>query len=595
LGERALAARTPCCAEHPGHGVVSQSGSPGPWLLRTLLERGSCHHRLVSSPLIEEGRAALRGGDAAAARRAFESALAEVESGEALEGLAEALYFEHQYSAAVARYERAYTAYRRERNNMAAGRVARALAWITGNVLGDWAVRSGWLARARTILEEAGEDRPEHGWVLIIKAFSEPDAQVRESVLREAIAVGRRFGDPDIEFLALGYLGGLFVMTDRVEEGLVLSDEALAAVCAGELTELATVDEIFCGLFWACELVNDVPRADQWMRAAAERMRRSNVVAAFCRAHYGGILTAAGRWKEAETELVESVRHFDRGMPPRRAAALIRLADLRVRQGRLEEAAQLLHGLEQHPDAIRTLAALHLARGETALARDLLERRTQSADDEVPTVGESTMVGPLLVLLVDVYLEERNLGAADRVVRRLGGIAEAQRGQYLKAAAALARGRVCIASGQEDARACLHRALEGFARAQLPMELGRTHLEMARALAERSPEVAIAEAKAALEAFERLEAARHADAAAALLRSLGAPIRTGPKGAGTLTKREAEILWLLGAGLSNPEIADRLYITRKTVEHHVGSLLSKLGLRNRAEAAAYAARANISP
>jgi DNA-binding NarL/FixJ family response regulator len=100
-------------------------------------------------------------------------------------------------------------------------------------------------------------------------------------------------------------------------------------------------------------------------------------------------------------------------------------------------------------------------------------------------------------------------------------------------------------------------------------------------MSKRSPEVAVAEAKAALEAFERLEAARHADAAGALLRSLGAPIRTGPKGVGALTRREAEVLALVGAGLSNPEIGDRLYITRKTVEHHVGNILSKLGLRNR--------------
>jgi hypothetical protein len=113
-------------------------------------------------------------------------------------------------------------------------------------------------------------------------------------------------------------------------------------------------------------------------------MQRSNVVAAFCRAHYGGILTAAGRWQEAETELVQAVRHFDRGLSGRRAAAIIRLADLRVRQGRLEEAAQLLQGLEQHPDAVRTLAALHLARGDTALARELLERATQGLDCEVP-------------------------------------------------------------------------------------------------------------------------------------------------------------------------------------------------------------------
>ena len=71
-------------------------------------------------------------------------------------------------------------------------------------------------------------------------------------------------------------------------------------------------------------------------------------------------------------------------------------------------------------------------------------------------------------------------------------------------------------------------------------------------------------------------------------------MRTGPKGAGTLTKREAEILQLLAAGLSNPEIGDRLYITRKTVETHVGNLLAKLGLRNRAEAAAFVTRQKIS-
>ena len=93
-------------------------------------------------------------------------------------------------------------------------------------------------------------------------------------------------------------------------------------------------------------------------------------------------------------------------MPERRAAAIIRLADLRVRQGRLEEAGQLLKGLEQHPDAVRTLAAFHLARGDAALARDLLERATEVPDEEVAAIGASTMLGPLLALLVDVYLEQ---------------------------------------------------------------------------------------------------------------------------------------------------------------------------------------------
>jgi hypothetical protein len=122
--------------------------------------------------------------------------MAGAEPGEALEGLAEALYLKREYAEAAAHYERAYAAYRREGRSMAAGRAARAVAWITGNVFGDWAVQSGWTARAGTILEEAGQDRPERGWVLILRADAEPDAQAREAPLGQAIAIGRRFGDP---------------------------------------------------------------------------------------------------------------------------------------------------------------------------------------------------------------------------------------------------------------------------------------------------------------------------------------------------------------------------------------------------------------
>lgn len=103
--------------------------------------------------------------------------------------------------------------------------------------------------------------------------------------------------------------------------------------------------------------------------------------------------------------------------------------------------------------------------------------------------------------------------------------------------------------------------------------------------------MAIAEARQALAGFERLGAARDADAAAAFLRSLGVrAARSGPKGIGLLTRREREVLELLGEGLSNPEIAERLVVSRKTVEHHVARILSKLALRGRAQAAAYAAR-----
>jgi DNA-binding NarL/FixJ family response regulator len=149
---------------------------------------------------------------------------------------------------------------------------------------------------------------------------------------------------------------------------------------------------------------------------------------------------------------------------------------------------------------------------------------------------------------------------------------------------------VCLAAGDGDPRSCLRAALAGFSRAQLPLELARARLELASSLAAEQPDAARTEAREALKAFEVLDARRDVDAAAALLRTLGVRATPARRGTGQLTRREAEILELLGHGLSNPDISDRLYISRKTVEHHVGNILAKLGLRSRAEAAAYAAR-----
>jgi DNA-binding NarL/FixJ family response regulator len=339
-------------------------------------------------------------------------------------------------------------------------------------------------------------------------------------------------------------------------------------------------------MFGACVHTHDIPRAEQWLRAVEDLSGRGlTAVGAFCRAHYGSILTAAGRWSEAESQLTEAARIAEQGYAAMHVEVLVRLADLRVRQGRYEEAAQLLDGLDHHAEAARPLAALRLARGEIELARDLLERSLPSAggDDDVSAA-------PMLTLLVDAHLAAGAVAEASQVAQRLHRLAERCGSPFARASAALARGKICLASGSGDARTCLHEALAVFAKAQMPVEAARARLELARAAVVERPEVAVSEARAALRAFEQLTAARDADAAAALLRSLGAPSRSGPKLRAELTRREAEVLQLLGHGLSNPEISERLCISAKTVEHHVGRILSKLGLRNRAEAAAHAVR-----
>mgnify|MGYP000229961261 FL=1 len=124
----------------------------------------------------------------------------------------------------------------------------------------------------------------------------------------------------------------------------------------------------------------------------------------------------------------------------------------------------------------------------------------------------------------------------------------------------------------------------------MALDAARTRLDLARAHEANEPEVAVGEARTALAELERLGAPRDADAAAALLRRQGVAGRTGPKGLGLLSRRELEVLRMLAEGLTNAEIAARLFISTKTAGHHVGSVLAKLNLRSRSEAAAYAVR-----
>ena len=155
----------------------------------------------------------------------------------------------------------------------------------------------------------------------------------------------------------------------------------------------------------------------------------------------------------------------------------------------------------------------------------------------------------------------------------------------VRAAAALARARVCLAAVTATRRLHLREALAGFAAAGMPVEIAASPPRARRrCLGDDGREVAIAEARAALVTFRGAEASRLEHEAVALLRGLGVREPRDATG-GELTKRETEVLELIGEGLSNPEIAERLYLSRKTVEFHVSNVLAKLGLRSRTEAA----------
>ena len=518
----------------------------------------------------------------------MECSIVDAKSGIVLEDQARARHARGDYRGSLELYEAAFAAYRASGDLLAAARAARTVGWFRGWVFGEWAVYQGWAGRASALLEQAGDARA-GAWVRYEQARRGSDLDEQRRLYLETIRLARSTGDVDLECDATASLGMMLVFSGLVEEGMDHLDQALAAICGGGVQELPVIEGCLCGLLHACERTHDVDRAQQWLGAADEVIRGGNLlaVAGYCRAHYAGILIAAGRWGEAEAELRTSLGLLEDRVALRQSA-VCRLAELRLRQGRIEEATELLDGMDHHEDAAWALVRLRLARGEPAIAVELVDRLLST--DELADYREA----PLRALAIEGLLAMDRIDDACEHSTRLTALAERQPSVAIRALAAAARAQVCMAGGDGDARACWHEAISLFGSARMPVEVATARLALAELLAVERPEVAMAEASAAFDVLDRVGAVSRADEAAALLRALGAPARTGPKRNVGLTKREEEVLALVGRGLTNAEIGARLYISPKTVEHHMSRLLAKLGMRSRTEAAAYAARSTPS-
>ncbi|MBW3548676.1 MAG: response regulator transcription factor [Actinobacteria bacterium] len=506
---------------------------------------------------------------------------------EARFGLGTAQWWLGHVRQAMAEWEQAYGVSIRAGDQVQAVNIAVSLSLLYNANFGNRAASQGWAARAERLAGALGEPVL-WGWVLIAKAATCLDPGQAEAHGREARAIAVEAGDGDLELCALSTVGSALVDAGRVDEGTALLDEALAGSLGGEAEMLETVVFTSCVLMQSCHRCADFPRIVQWLQALERFIARYGCpyVNATCRASYGAVLVATGDWRRAEEELQAAFILAGQALPAVRAEALAHLAELRLAEGRVEEAVRLLDGIQDHAVVVPVLAAAQLAHGDVAVAVATAHRRRAAA-------GTRELEGSRLgEVLGEADLTAGDTDAAAEEGRRLAEAGAASGSRLMTARGERLLGRALVQRGQApDARRHLETALEGFVSLEMPLEVARTRVALAEAVHGETPEVAVAEARTALGVFEDLGAGRDADAVAAWLRHAGATAaRTGPRGLGLLTKRERQLLALLAEGPSNPEMAERLHISRRTVEHHVASILSKLGLRNRTEAAAYATR-----
>jgi DNA-binding CsgD family transcriptional regulator len=535
--------------------------------------------------LVGRGEEALTAGDWDAAREAFGGAAELEPSPEALDGLGRTLWWLGDVDGAIENRERAYAALKRRGQNPQAARIALWLAREYLEAIGNEPASSGWLARAEGLLQGA-EPGPEHGWLDLTRGGRAFDAERMRAHAQAALDTAQRLGDANLEASALALLGRARLLAGEFEPGIAALDEAMVTVTAGEVSDPVVIGDVCCVVTLACEESGELERLFKWNEVVESYLARHlhGPLISFCGTCGAEFFQAKGDFEMAERCLVEALGALeDTGHRSRCIHPAAKLAELRILQGRIEEAERLLMGFEDLPEALGANVAIHRLKGEHAVAASLLLRRLNE-------VGDTVVAVPLLSTLVEVQLAQGNVDEARSTAGRIGALAESSGHPRLLAVTALAEGRIALAASNVAARGHLERALEGFGRLEMPLEAARTRTALARALRDEAPDVARREARIALESFERLGAGREADEAAALARELGGPKRTGPKDLGLLTAREVEVLRLLGEGLSNAEIAARLFISTKTAGNHVSNLLAKLHLRSRQEAAAYAVR-----
>ena len=426
--------------------------------------------------------------------------------GDGLQLLGEMGWWVHQPDVTTSARERAYAAY------LAAGDPVRAalMALLAGREHMQHqaeAVAHGWFARARRLLADLPESVA-HGYLAFMDAMGASEARDFDQAValaEQAVQIGTRFGDKDLQGFALVVHGGALVRKGEIEAGLSLLDEATAAAVAGELSPYAT-GLVYCFTISTCRDLADYRRAGQWTEVAQRWCERQSITGfpGVCRIHRAEILALQGEWVDAERDLRNASQELLTFKATFQAAeGFYTLGEIRLRMGDLQgadEAFRQAQDLGREPQPGRALHYFVTGRLDSALTS--IQRAREAAQ------GDRLALAKVLPAYVEIAVAGGRADDAAGAAAELAQIAQEFGSPAFKAASHFAQGLVQIAANEPDAALReLASARAHWQAVEAPYELARTRGAMAAALRLRGEvDDAMLEAETAASSFGRLGA-----------------------------------------------------------------------------------------
>lgn len=387
------------------------------------------------------------------------------------------------------------------------------------------------------------------------------DAAIVAPFAQRAYALAGDLGDVETQLHALNTLGTMRLLLGE-DEGLEHVQTSLDLALAAGMEE--HVGRAYLNIGWALTRTRSYAHYDRYFKAGRDFCAEHGLILWI---HY--MLAYAARWA--------------------------------LDQGRLAEAIDLAQQVIGNPRTnlprippLVALALIRARRGDPEVW-PLLDEALALAE---PT-GELQHIAPVAAARAEVAWLEGRPDAVCAETEAALAMAVRNRAPWLVGELACWRWRAGIATPAEGAAEpyALEMAGDWQAAARLWEQRGCPY-EAALAQAEANDEAALRDALATL---QRLGAQTTARIVTRKLRRLGAhDLPRGPRAStqandALLTAREREVLALICQGLRNADIASRLYLAPKTVEHHISAILAKLQARTRAEAVAVAHARGLVP